>query len=54
MEVLINSEIINKDYVYANHIVDLMQKSGHIRTLGFGMEHLPKEGGYMMYPNHQG
>lgn len=41
-------------YVYANYIVDLMQSSGHIRTLGFGMENLPKEGGYMMYPNHQG
>lgn len=41
-------------YAYANYIVDLMQGTGHVRTVGFGMENLPKEGGYMMYPNHQG
>lgn len=31
-----------------------MQKTGHIKTEVFGHENLPKEGGYMMYPNHQG
>lgn len=39
---------------YIQYIVGLMQKTGHIRTKGYGMENLPKEGGYMMYPNHQG
>lgn len=41
-------------YSYVKYIVQLMQKTGHIRTEGYGMENLPKEGGYMMYPNHQG
>lgn len=41
-------------YEYAKYVVDLMQKTGHIRTKGFGMEKLPREGGYMLYPNHQG
>ena len=46
-----NEEVCNK---YAHYIVNLMHHTGHIRTKGFGMENLPKEGGYMMYPNHQG
>ncbi|MBO5129837.1 MAG: 1-acyl-sn-glycerol-3-phosphate acyltransferase [Oscillospiraceae bacterium] len=41
-------------YEYAKGIVSRMQKTGHIRTEGFGMENLPAEGGYMLYPNHQG
>ncbi len=40
-------------YVQKN-IVEVMQKTGHIKTEVFGEENLPKEGGYMMYPNHQG
>lgn len=41
-------------YDYARHVVGLMQKTGAIRTEAYGTENLPKEGGYMMYPNHQG
>lgn len=41
-------------YQYARHIIRLMQKTGGIRTKGFGQENLPREGGYMLYPNHQG
>lgn len=41
-------------YKMVNHIIDLMKKSGNIHTQGFGKENLPKEGGYIMYPNHQG
>ena len=41
-------------YEYIRYIVNLMKKTGHIRTEGYGMEKLPKEGRYMMYPNHQG
>lgn len=41
-------------YEYARYVVNLMQKTGHIKTQGFGMENLPKQGGYMLYPNHQG
>ena len=31
-----------------------MKKTGHIRTECRGTENLPEEGGYIMYPNHQG
>lgn len=31
-----------------------MCKPGHITTEGYGMENLPKEGGYILTPNHQG
>lgn len=41
-------------YDYMKYVIDLMQRTGHIRTEGYGMEKLPKEGGYMLYPNHQG
>lgn len=41
-------------YEYLRYIAHLMQKSGHIRTEVYGTENLPKEGGYVMYPNHQG
>lgn len=41
-------------YEYVRYLVGLMKKTGHIRTEGYGMEKLPAEGGYMMYPNHQG
>ena len=43
-----------KRYAYARLTVHRMKKSGHITTLGYGMENLPKEGGYVMFPNHQG
>lgn len=41
-------------YELARHVVALMKNTGGIRTQAFGIENLPKEGGYMMYPNHQG
>jgi len=31
-----------------------IQKKGRIRNHIFGQENLPNEGGYIMYPNHQG
>lgn len=34
--------------------INRMVKSGHISTTGFGKDNLPKEGGYIMCPNHQG
>ncbi len=43
-----------KCYEYARLAVRRMTRAGHIRTLGYGMENLPKEGGYVMFPNHQG
>ncbi len=41
-------------YDYVRYIVGLMKKSGHIKTKCFGTENLPAEGGYILYPNHQG
>lgn len=41
-------------YRLARHLVRTMKVTGGIRTKAFGMENLPEEGGYMMYPNHQG
>jgi len=41
-------------YDYVRYITYLMRKTGCIKTVGFGMENLPSEGGYVMYPNHQG
>lgn len=41
-------------YQYLKCVVRAMQKYGHIRTEVYGKENLPSEGGYVMYPNHQG
>lgn len=41
-------------YRYAQLAIHRMMKAGHISTQRYGVEHLPKEGGYMMFPNHQG
>jgi len=41
-------------YRLARHLVRTMKVTGAIRTKAFGLENLPNEGGYMMYPNHQG
>lgn len=43
-----------KRYSLVQHVISLMNKTGKITTKAFGLENLPKEGGYMMYPNHQG
>ena len=42
------------NYGYAKYIIDVMKKTGKIETEVYGAEDLPKEGGYMMYPNHEG
>ncbi len=42
------------NYGYVRYVVDVMRKTGKIDTQVFGVENLPKEGGYMMYPNHEG
>lgn len=47
------SEQVCYDYV-RNTVVRLMKKTGMIRTECFGLENLPAEGGYVLYPNHQG
>lgn len=41
-------------YELARHVIRLMKVTGAIHTKAYGIENLPNEGGYMMYPNHQG
>ncbi len=41
-------------YRYLQYAVEFMQKKGFTKTEVFGEENLPEEGGYVMYPNHQG
>ncbi len=41
-------------YRYAQLAIRRMMKAGHIATEKYGMEHLPQEGGYMLFSNHQG
>lgn len=43
-----------KRYAYAKLAIRRMMRAGHIKTKKYGMENLPAEGGYMMFPNHQG
>lgn len=40
-------------YELARHVIRLMKTTGGIKTKAYGLENLPSEGGYMMYPNHQ-
>ena len=51
-----NIEEYNEEtkYRYVQYISNVMQKTGRIKTEVYSEENLPKEGGYMMYPNHQG
>ncbi len=41
-------------YRLAQKIVGSLRKRARIRTVSYGSQHLPKEGGYIMYSNHQG
>lgn len=41
-------------YALAKHCIRLMKLTGGIHTKAYGIENLPEEGGYIMYPNHQG
>ena len=45
---------LRQRYQVARKMVDSMNKSAGYRTIAVGLEKLPREGGYMMYPNHQG
>lgn len=41
-------------YAVAKEMVTKMNKSAGYSTIAYGTENLPKEGGYLLYPNHQG
>lgn len=41
-------------YDYVRYVIGLIKKTGFIKVEHFGTENLPAEGGYVLYPNHQG
>lgn len=41
-------------YCFARYAIRIMMRTGLIRTKSVGMENLPVDGGYVMYPNHEG
>lgn len=41
-------------YKYDQHVINLMKKTGRIKTIAHGVDNLPKDGGYVMFANHQG
>ena len=43
-----------KRYNLVRHVITLIKRTGRIHTKFYGEENLPKEGGYVMFPNHQG
>lgn len=45
---------VEQRYALVHHVIYLMNKTGKITTEAYGLENLPEEGGYIMYPNHQG
>ncbi len=45
---------LEERYKYLQSTVKFMQEKGFTRTEVFGVENLPEDGGYVMYPNHQG
>lgn len=44
----------NDRYGIARNMVRSMMRNARVTTKCFGLENLPKDGGYIMYPNHQG
>ncbi len=43
-----------KRYALARHVARIIKRTGVILTSVTGKENLPREGGYILYPNHQG
>ena len=41
-------------YTMVRRMITIMKRNGRIKTDVYGKENLPKEGGYVMYSNHQG
>ena len=41
-------------YKAARRMIRIMKHNGRIKTIAYGTENLPEEGGYVMYANHQG
>lgn len=44
----------NNRYQMVRHMISVMKFNGRIHTKVYGLDNLPRDGGYVMYPNHQG
>lgn len=53
---MLDSKKYSEKYRYgvARNMVKITMRNARIKTKCFGLENLPKDGGYIMYPNHQG
>ena len=45
---------LRQRYELVRYVIKVMKNTGKITTISYGEENLPKEGGYVMIPNHQG
>ena len=45
---------VEDKYALAQKLIATVQRTGRIKTEHYGTENLPKEGGYIMFANHQG
>ena len=41
-------------YDYLRNIVKKVNRAGRVEVTGYGMEHIPDENGFILFPNHQG
>ena len=41
-------------YALARRVANMIRRTAVVRTISSGTENLPEEGGYLLYPNHQG
>lgn len=44
----------NTRYAFLHKIVPIVNRRGRVKIDCYGLENLPKENGYIMFPNHQG
>ena len=53
---MLNASKYSTEYRYgvARNMVRITMHNARVKTNCYGMENLPAEGGYIMYPNHQG
>ena len=45
---------VEENYNTLLYYIKVLQRKAHITTIVTGVEYLPKEGSYVMFPNHQG
>jgi len=48
------NKTMREKYLYGQDMIRRIKKRGRITIKSYGQENLPKDGGYIMYANHQG